>query len=309
MSKLIDQLFLPSIVTLAIGIALPAVAEDPLVQSDQNRNDKQEQVINNGQNPDAVQSRQDKGQGQDQARDKDQAQNDQNDVRTNPAMLNKTLFYAFIEEDPAGMNGPAYDLLKDKAFFKDLIVPHNENERKFRPMLQWRAWANQRQKFLPSLLFLGFFSFLGWWLIPSRLSAAAKECRSDFWKSVGTGILLGVLTVTANRTIFLTEIGWPLGILIAGAFQGAMLAGLAVAVFILGNSVNALIRLHKLPLIAAKPTCSLNCDLITGSVLSALILQIPQLGDIPRIGTRLLALFALLGLGALYRQYRAKTGS
>jgi hypothetical protein len=218
--------------------------------------------------------------------------------------FNKTLFYAFLKEDPSAPNGPVYEYLKDKPFISDVIVPRNAMERKFRPMMQWRSWAERPQPIVPATLFIGLLSFVCSWLMPQKMKECAKECRSKFWKCFGTGALVAVIWTILTRSIFLTEIGWPLGVLLNALFQAAMLTGFSVAVFLLGNSLNAILRIHRLPLLDNKPNHQLIADLIVGSLAAALILQIPDFDDIPRIGSRLLALFAVLGMGSLYRIHK-----
>lgn len=218
--------------------------------------------------------------------------------------FNKTLFYAFLEEDPSAPNGPVYDYLKDKPFISDIIVPRNEMERKFRPMMQWRSWAERQQPFIPATLFICLLSFVCSWLMPQKMKECARECRSNFWKSFGSGALVAVIWTVLTRSIFLTEIGWPLGVLLNALFQAAMLTGFSVAVFLLGNSLNAVFKVHRLHQLENKPNHQLVSDLVIGSLAAALILQIPEVGDIPKIGSRLLALFAVLGLGALYRIHK-----
>lgn len=219
----------------------------------------------------------------------------------NKGKANKTMFYAFLEEDPSAPNGPIYDYLKDKPFIRDIIVPHNAMERKFRPMMQWRAWAEKPQGFVASALFICLISFVCSWLLPQKMKEATKECHANFWKSFGTGGLIAVIWTILTRSIFLTEIGWPLGVLLNALFQAAMLTGFSVVVLLLGNSLNAILRIHRLPQLNTKANHLLIADLIVGSLTAALILQIPSFGDIPRIGARLVALFALLGLGSIYR--------
>lgn len=215
--------------------------------------------------------------------------------------FNQTFFFAFLEEDPNAPNGPVYDYLKDKPFIRDIIVPHNAMERKFRPMMQWRAWAEKPQGFVASTLFIALVSFVCSWLFPKKIKEAARECRTNFWKSFGSGSLIAIVWTILTRSIFLTEIGWPLGVVLNALFQAAMLGGFSVVVLLLGSSLNAILKIHRLEQLNEKPAYLLVADLLVGSISAALILQIPGFGDIPRIGARLIALFAVLGLGSIYR--------
>lgn len=219
----------------------------------------------------------------------------------------QALFYAFLAEDPQALSGPLFQMLQDKPVLKEWISPHNKMERRYRPLLQWRRWADQRQRFFPALLFCNFICFLSWYLLPKLLQSASQESRQNFWKSVGTGILLAAVTILLTRSVFFTQLGWPLGIVLAGASQAAMLVGLSVGIYNLGHSVSLILRLDKISLLANRAAAQRYCDIFTGSLLAALLLQIPAIGLLPQPGTRFLALFALLGVGAIFRDLRKRS--
>ncbi len=218
----------------------------------------------------------------------------------------QTLFFAFLGEDPQALQGPFVRYLKDKPILKDIISPQNPLERKFRPMLQWRRWADKTHRFMPSFLFIAFISTLCWSFFPLKMQAAAEESKKSFWKSFATGLLIAAVTMLTTRAVFLSELGWPLGILIAGLSQAAMLIGLSLTIYNLGHSILLILHLNKIPALAQNAACHRICDLIAGSLLAALLLQIPSIGLLPRPGSRLLAFFALLGIGAIYRELKAK---
>jgi hypothetical protein len=218
----------------------------------------------------------------------------------------QTMFYAFLQEDPKIASGPLFEILKDRPVIRELVFPRSHLERRFRPMAQWRLWSDKHQRFMPAFLFVCLTGFLNWSLFPSHLQAAAEECKRSFWKSFGSGLLLAIITLTILRIIFITEIGWPLGIMVAGCSQAAMIVGLSLSVFNLGHALSLLLRLHKIPFLANNPSREHYCDIFIGSIFAALILQIPPLGTLPRCGTRLLALFAVLGIGAIYRELKRR---
>lgn len=230
--------------------------------------------------------------------------NDQTKEQSTTDSSDLTYFFAFLAEDPQPLRGGIVEYFRDKPFARDFISPHDKEERKFRPMLQWRRWADRHQRFFPALGFIAFTSTLIWSLIPGILQAASEESRKSFWRCFGTGALMAALTMILTRSVFQTQLGWPLGILLAGLSQAAMLVGLAVAVFNLGHSVLLLAQLNKINALSKNPAAFRVGELLVGSLLAALLLQIPPLGPVPQVGTRLLALFALLGVGSIYRILR-----
>ena len=213
----------------------------------------------------------------------------------------ETMFYAFLEADNNQVHGPLFEFFKSRPGMERFVNPRSKIERKFRPMMQWRRWADKRQRFFPALLFVFGISFLCWFIMPGTMQAAAEECKMTFWKSFGTGLLLATIVLSLMRSVFVSQFGWPFGIVLAGSSQAVMLAGLAVAIYNLGHAVILLSGLKNLLFFASRPKLLRACDIFAGAILAALILQIPGAGIAPRIGTRVLALFALLGVGAICR--------
>lgn len=223
-----------------------------------------------------------------------------------PVDTDEILFYAFLKEDPDPSYGPMLESFSNRNKLIELFTPKDNVERKFRPMRQWRRFSDRHQRFLPSFLFLSFVALITWSLFPGFLQSTAEEYKKSFWKSFGSGVLIAITVMTLLRAIFISQIGWPLGILIAGLSQAIMLLGLSVAIYNLGHSINLLLQINKIPLLSKNPSWSRYSEIVAGALLSAAILQLPAIGTLPRPGTRLLALFALLGVGALYREIKRR---
>lgn len=211
------------------------------------------------------------------------------------------MFFAFLREDKKALDGPFVNLLKDKPLVQDIISPRDRVARKYRPMLQWKRWADKKQRLIPALFLIGMVSLLFWSLFPVKLQEAVVECKSHYWRCFGIGVLILAFSSMLARAVFVTEIGWPLGILITGLTQCALLAGLSVVVYNLGHSMMLLSQLSKISFLANNPARARVCDLLLGTLLIALLLKIPALGPLPQLGTRLVSFFALLGLGAIFR--------
>lgn len=217
-----------------------------------------------------------------------------------------TLFYAFLEEEPRALGGPLIDQFRDKPVFKDLIRPQSRQERKFRPLLQWRLWCDSDHPFFSSALFMMLVLFVSWYLLPGFLQDGVQELRKKFWPSFGTGLMMAFVCMLLTRAAFLSQLGWPLGIMLAGLAQSAMLLGLSVSVLNLGHAVSLVLKFNNLPFLQSDASRKRCLDIVIGALVAALILQIPALGIFPRCGTRLMALFALLGVGSLFRAFQEK---
>jgi hypothetical protein len=178
------------------------------------------------------------------------------------------------------------------------LLPMAEKRAVGRPMLLWYHWANQRKPFGPSLVFLLFFSVTLSSLLPRWMSKSQVECKSHFWKSFLHGALVLAVAITSVRASLLTMIGWPLAIICMGLVQLFVIAGLTVLVLSLGQSIGFHLKVEKW--ITRPDVRRLFCILI-GAVVCAALLQIPGVGILPRIGTRLVMLLAVVGVGGLFR--------
>lgn len=167
-----------------------------------------------------------------------------------------------------------------------------------RPMVVWYHWANERKPFVPSLLFMLFFSITLTSLAPRWAANAQVECKARFWRMFLFGCLILAVAITAIRICLLTMLAWPAAIVLMGAIQIAVIGGLSVMTLSIGESIGSHLRADKW--IARADVRRLFCLLI-GSLICALLLQIPGFGPLPRIGTRLVGLLAVVGLGALFR--------
>lgn len=170
-----------------------------------------------------------------------------------------------------------------------------------RPMMQWREWANQPKPFLRSALFILFFSVVLWAAMPKRLELAESPVRTRFWRSFLLGVLVVAVGVVFARVSIRTMLGWPLGMLALAVLEFALLSGLAVMVSILGQRIGQLLALTRWPLVGSRDSARRFAELLMGALVCALLLQIPALGPLPPLGTRLVSLLAVLGLGGIFR--------
>ncbi|HEY9714771.1 MAG TPA: hypothetical protein V6C72_14985 [Chroococcales cyanobacterium] len=178
-------------------------------------------------------------------------------------------------------------------------LPREELAR--RPMLYWRWWSNQRPRPVLSFAILLIVSLIAVHFMPGNLAPAVQFCQSRFWRAMGSGILFSVLDLTVIRPLFITEICTPLAFLLLAVLQLLMLLGFAVVAHLLGNRVMVGLRLSKLAMFQERPGFSRSISVLCGTLILTLILLIPGIGHLPRLGARLVALLAILGMGALLR--------
>jgi hypothetical protein len=169
------------------------------------------------------------------------------------------------------------------------------------PMVQWYYWANQRKPFGPALLFVLFFTLVSWAVMPGWLRRAEEPLRQRFWTTLFVGALVTAVFLTAGRVALRALIGWPLAVVVYGLLELSLLVGLSAVVSMLGQSMGSLVRLQRWPLVGKRADARRFTELFIGSLICALFLQIPALGPLPKLGTRLVGLLAVLGLGALFR--------
>jgi hypothetical protein len=168
----------------------------------------------------------------------------------------------------------------------------------FRPMLQWHFWANKRKPFLPSLLFIFLFSVVVSCLAPKLLTNAQVQGRQKFWASFFTGALAVAIVLWLVRVSVLSQFGWPMGVVLSGSLQFSLMTGVGVISSLIGQNVGQHMGVHKL---SAREDVRRFAELLIGAIICAALLQLPGIAGLPRIGTRLVGLIAVLGFGALCR--------
>jgi hypothetical protein len=204
------------------------------------------------------------------------------------------MMYALLEMPPPPRQHDGAELMQRLAPFANRRIGG-------RPMLLWYHWANERKRFFPAFAFLLFTSILISSCAPRWMTSAQGECKHHFWKSFLQGLLMVALGITAVRAGLVTMIGWPMAVLLAGLLQIALLGGLSCLILLIGQAFGHYLRLEKW--ITRPDVRRLTC-IVIGCLLIALMLQIPGVATLPRIGTRLVAMLAIVGLGGLFRSRR-----
>ncbi|MBI2810235.1 MAG: hypothetical protein HYX67_05340 [Candidatus Melainabacteria bacterium] len=143
-----------------------------------------------------------------------------------------------------------------------------------RPLLYFRMWANKPLPMVPSFLFLLF------------ITVVASELMPAF--------------TTAARALFASEIGVPLAVLSLAVLEFFLLVGTTISVTLIGQTILSVLSPKRAPSAKRHWVKRLAAPLV-GSLLLSLLLIIPPLGILPRVGIRLIMLLSFLGMGAWFR--------
>lgn len=168
------------------------------------------------------------------------------------------------------------------------------------PLMVFRHWAQERKPFVATFLFCMFVGLLGSAFFPKQVFVAQECCRSQFWKCLGKAILVGMTLVITVRILDLLLITHPLTTVLLGLLELVLVAGLAVGVSLLGEGVTRN-NLARSDYFKTHPRIATVTRIMIGSLILALIVQVPGAGLLPRIGIRIALLVALLGAGGLLK--------
>lgn len=173
-----------------------------------------------------------------------------------------------------------------------------------RPMMYWRRFADRKPAPIATFAFLLFFNTTVCLVFRKRVKIASDCVRRSFWKSLGAGMIFVLVLGTAARLCFDSQLFTPLAIAILAAVQFLGVCGLAVSSRTVGEAI--LSKFSKKQTSTMETTQSHTAlthlaPVFLGTVVFALIVLIPGVGPLPRLGTRFLMWLGLLGLGALVR--------
>jgi len=169
------------------------------------------------------------------------------------------------------------------------------------PVVVFRRWAKTAKPFVPTFLILMFFGLVGAAFFPRQINAAGECCRRSFWRCLGRAFVFGATVGITIRILNLLVITYPLADLLVGAMQFCFVSGLVVAISLLGERIMTRTGIAKTQFMSAHPRFATFARIFIGSLVIALIVQIPGIGHLPRIGIRIALLIATLGLGGLLK--------
>ncbi len=216
---------------------------------------------------------------------------------------------AFAQEDPAPVSISAANVPDDTEAGSPFaaLMPHlhpemSKEDLRRRPLLYFRMWANKPLPLVPSFLFLFFITVVASEIMPARMEVARSYYVSHYWRSLWSGIVACLLFTTSARALFASEIGVPLAVVSLAALEFFVLIGASISTTLIGQTILSVLSAKRAPAPATKRHWAKRLAApLVGSLLLSLLLIIPPLGILPRVGIRLIMLLSFLGMGAFFR--------
>ena len=138
-------------------------------------------------------------------------------------------------------------------------------------------------------------------LFPNSMNTSIVTIRSEFWKCLGLGLAIFAATPVVISVLFMTVIGWLPAVVIGPLYVILLLAGFLTAIFYVGDFGLGLLDR------GGPSKVGRLCSFVLALILVAV------LGFVPVVGTLLLFVLMLLGVGVLelclYRAYVAQPGT
>lgn len=184
---------------------------------------------------------------------------------------------------------------------RHLVPDSSARMRHQQPVLSFKRWANEKKRFIPTFLFCMFAGLIGTAFFPSQIAIAQECCRNQFWRSLGRATLVGMITIISVIVLDRMLITKALANLLIAVLELTLIAGLSVGISLIGDRVMAKTGLDKNEYLQTHPRLATIIKVLIGSLLIALIVQIPGAGKLPRIGIRIATLIAILGSGGLLK--------
>ncbi|MBX9666368.1 MAG: hypothetical protein K2X93_02070 [Candidatus Obscuribacterales bacterium] len=167
------------------------------------------------------------------------------------------------------------------------------------PVMVFRRWAAERKRFVPTFLFCTFAGLIGTAFFSRYVAVAQECCRQQFWRCIGRSILTGVTILISVRVLDNLVITQPLSAVLIAMLEAGLIAGLSIGVSLIGERLSTKSGLCKIEYFGNHQRVTEFVRILLGSLVIALIVQIPGIGLMPRIGIRVAVLIAILGSGGL----------
>lgn len=169
------------------------------------------------------------------------------------------------------------------------------------PLLSYKHWSSEPKRFVPTLLFCLFTGLIGVAFFSSQISVAQNCCKTQFWHCLAKASLSGITVLISVIVLDRLGITGSLATLLVAVLELVVVAGLSVGVSLIGERVVEKTGLVKIEYLKSHPRFATFTKVLIGSLIIALIVQIPGLGKLPRIGIRIATLIAVLGAGGLLK--------
>lgn len=170
----------------------------------------------------------------------------------------------------------------------------------------FRKWANEPKPFGATLLLCIFISSISLGFFPKATKEAVACVKSSFWSCLGRAILTNICLIILFRVFITSKATMPISFMMIGILELLLLIGLSISIYLIGERITNRIGLNKLEILSSRHRVRTFISIFVGSILIALIVQIPELGKFPPIGVRLATLIAALGEGGILISLLAK---
>jgi len=167
------------------------------------------------------------------------------------------------------------------------------------PVLSYKYWSNEPKRFAPTLLFCLFTGLVGVAFFSRQVTVAQECCKTQFWRCFFKASLSGITLLISVIVLDRLGITGALATTLLAVLELVVVAGLSVGVSLIGERVLEKTGLARLEYFKSHPRMTTFTKVFIGSLIIALIVQIPGLGRLPRIGIRIATLIAVLGAGGL----------
>jgi hypothetical protein len=175
------------------------------------------------------------------------------------------------------------------------------------PYLHFRRTINRQPRVGACFVFLILLGVMSILCLPQQINEAKQIWRRKFFPCFGVGFLGAVLIMALARPLILSGLGTPLALALIAMLQLGLLLGLVVSACLFGETIGGKLGIEKITWLAARPNLKQATYLLIGTLLLALALLIPGIGHFPRIGTRLVVLIGIVGLGAIMRNLKRES--
>jgi hypothetical protein len=196
--------------------------------------------------------------------------------------------------------------IEQKLFSRPLKIDERleqlpEEDIQKRPFLHFRRAMNRPPQIGKCCFVLTMFGLIVLLLRRSDVFQAKDVCRKKFFRSFLTGFITMLSLMLLARPLFLSEIGMPLGLAFIALLQLGLSLGLVVSTSLIGEWVADLGAVNRIAWLVERPAFQSIVHLVLGVLLVGAILLIPGIGHLPRIGTRIVVLIGIAGMGALMK--------
>ncbi len=167
------------------------------------------------------------------------------------------------------------------------------------PLMFFAHVANRRWSVGPLFCFLFFVSAMLKVFLPGLTNLTTTRCRTNLYASLSSAFIYGTVIVTLIRFSFYNDDLAPMGIFTFGLLQLSFALGSCLGTNLFAHNLYSFITRKGEPARLAPRALIYGICLTVVALVMTLVSTIPNLGQLPRVGNRMVMLVAALGLGGL----------